>query len=74
MENIINNYTTIKNSIKDLNKPTSCQIVVVTKTFPIEKIKPLINQGHTHFGENKVQEAEKNGQLLKKVTQILNYI
>ena len=66
MENIINNYTTIKNSIKDLNKPTSCQIVVVTKTFPIEKIKPLINQGHTHFGENKVQEAEKKWSTIKE--------
>ena len=66
MENIINNYTTIKNSIKDLNKPTSCQIVVVTKTFPIEKIKPLINQGHTHFGENKVQEAEKKWSSIKE--------
>ena len=65
MENIINNYTTIKNSIKDLNKPTSCQIVVVTKTFPIEKIKPLINQGHTHFGENKVQEAVDKWSVIK---------
>ena len=71
MENIINNYTTIKNSIKDLNKPTSCQIVVVTKTFPIEKIKPLINQGHTQFGENKVQEAEKKWSAIKESNSII---
>ena len=32
-------------------------IIAVSKTFPIEKIKPLIEYGHTHFGENKVQEA-----------------
>jgi len=32
-------------------------IVVVSKTFPISDILPLINHGHVHFGENKVQEA-----------------
>ena len=29
----------------------------MSKTFPVENIKPLISQGHIHFGENKVQEA-----------------
>ena len=33
-------------------------IVAVSKTFPIEEIMPLIEHGHIHFGENKVQEAE----------------
>ena len=32
-------------------------IIAVSKTFPISKIDPLINYGHIHFGENKVQEA-----------------
>ena len=32
-------------------------IIAVSKTFSIEQILPLINYGHTHFGENKVQEA-----------------
>ena len=35
-------------------KPT---IVAISKTFSIDKILPLINYGHNHFGENKVQEA-----------------
>ena len=35
----------------------STKIIAVTKTFPIGEIKPLINHGHLHFGENKVQEA-----------------
>ena len=33
------------------------KIIAVSKTFPIEKIMPLINSGHIHFGENKVQET-----------------
>ena len=35
------------------------EIIAVTKSFSIDKIKPLINEGHLHFGENKIQEAEK---------------
>ena len=30
---------------------------MVTKTFGIDKIEPIIKTGHKHFGENKVQEA-----------------
>ena len=33
------------------------KIIAVSKTFQIEKILPLIEYGHIHFGENKVQEA-----------------
>lgn len=33
------------------------KIIAVSKTFPIQKILPLIENGHTHFGENKVQES-----------------
>ena len=32
-------------------------IVAVSKTFPLTQVMPLINHGHIHFGENKVQEA-----------------
>ena len=42
------------------------KIIAVTKTFPINEIKPLINHGHLHFGENKVQEA------LEKWTELKN--
>ena len=34
------------------------QIIAVTKTFPLEQIIPLLDTGHNHFGENKIQEAE----------------
>ena len=33
------------------------EIIAVSKTFPINEILPLIEYGHQHFGENKVQEA-----------------
>ncbi len=54
------------NSIKDKAKEvlaktqlkTNPQIIAVTKTFPLNKISPLIESGHIHFGENKIQEAE----------------
>ena len=41
----------------NLNELT--KIIAVSKTFPIDRIEPLIKKGHIHFGENKVQEAEK---------------
>ena len=33
--------------------------VYVSKTFPISKIVPLIDYGHTHFGENKFEALIK---------------
>jgi len=33
------------------------KIIAVSKTHPIENILPLIDHGHLHYGENKVQEA-----------------
>tara|TARA_B100000029_G_scaffold389816_1_gene386282 strand:+ start:1367 stop:2026 length:660 start_codon:yes stop_codon:yes gene_type:complete len=44
---------------------SSTQIIAVSKTFSINHIKPLIDHGHLHFGENKVQEAEKKWKDIK---------
>ena len=41
--------------IKEFNKLP--KIIAVSKTFPMENILPLIDHGHVHYGENKVQEA-----------------
>ena len=54
VNNLISIQDTLKNKIINLKKPT---IIAVSKTFPIENIFPLINHGHEHYGENKVQEA-----------------
>tara|TARA_B110000211_G_C14073461_1_gene550961 strand:+ start:832 stop:1431 length:600 start_codon:yes stop_codon:yes gene_type:complete len=32
-------------------------IIAVSKTFKLSHIQPLIDYGHNHYGENKVQEA-----------------
>ena len=47
----------VKSKGKDLNLKKSPIIIAVSKTFKMDKILPLINEGHEDFGENKVQEA-----------------
>ena len=54
MENVLKNFTIIKQEISDKK---NVKLVAVTKTFPINHILPVINEGHLDFGENKVQEA-----------------
>ena len=47
------------------------KIIAVSKTFPISSVYPLIDYGHVHFGENKVQESiEKWSDVKKKFNQI----
>ena len=46
-------------------------IIAVSKTFPITKINPLIEYGHIHFGENKVQEAMEKWTKIKSINQKL---
>ena len=66
MINSVNNLISIQDILKIKNKklknPT---IIAVSKTFPIEDIYPLINHGHEHYGENKVQEAIEKWQNIK---------
>ena len=45
---------------------TKPKIIIVTKTFPIENITPLLESGHLHYGENKIQEAENKWYKIKK--------
>ena len=59
VKNIIDLYDNVKQKIEELNfKNYNPQIIAVSKTFSMDSIAPLINHGHIHFGENKVQEAE----------------
>ncbi len=37
--------------------PAAVTLVCVTKTFPAEDVRPLLDAGHRVFGENRVQEA-----------------
>ena len=47
----------VKSKIADSDNSKALTIIAVSKTFPLEKIMPLINHGHKDYGENKVQEA-----------------
>ncbi len=67
MHNNINNLISVKNTLKSENIDfTKVNIIAVSKTFPINEIKPLINHGQIHFGENKVQEAVEKWTDIKK--------
>ena len=63
MENVVKNFNLIKQEIADKKK---VKLVAVTKTFPISHILPVINEGHTDFGENKVQEAMEKWTSIKQ--------
>jgi len=56
---IIDNFNNIKQEIDAQNTKKEIIIIAVSKTFQMSHIEPLISYGHKHFGENKVQEAEK---------------
>jgi len=63
-------FNIIKNKVNDIVKQKQLKIhpkiIVVTKTFPLDRIIPLLDNGHNHFGENKIQEAEKKWSTHKK--------
>ena len=67
MHNTVKNLIYIEDLIKSkVNHDKLTTIIAVSKTFPIENVLPLIEHGHLHYGENKVQEA------LEKWTDIKN--
>ncbi|MDC0515939.1 YggS family pyridoxal phosphate-dependent enzyme [Candidatus Pelagibacter sp.] len=67
MHNTVKNLIYIEDLIKSkVNHDKLAQIIAVSKTFPIENILPLIEHGHLHYGENKVQEALDKWTEIKK--------
>ena len=54
-------------NIKSLINNSNVKIVAISKTFSFDHIKPLVDYGHTHFGENKVQEARSKWTEIKKL-------
>ena len=76
MHQSITNFTNIQNSIKEnqekTNNKNNIKIIAVSKTFEISHINPLIDYGHTDFGENKVQEAIEKWSDIKHKNQNLS--
>jgi PLP dependent protein len=66
MNMIIDQFNKIKSNIDKLKPSKQVKIVAVSKTFSLNHIQPLINYGHDHFGENKVQEALSKWSEIKK--------
>ena len=67
MSIVVERYTKIKSNIASLKPIKPVNIIAVSKTFPIEHIHPLIEYGHIHYGENKVQEALAKWSEQKKI-------
>ena len=58
VKNLLNISEKVKTKFDTSNKLVKLpEIIAVSKTFKIEYILPVLNHGHIHFGENKVQEA-----------------
>ncbi len=66
MSTIVDRFNKIKSKIKEIDENQKSKIVAISKTFSLDHIKPLIDYGHIHFGENKVQEAEVKWKEIKK--------
>jgi PLP dependent protein len=70
MHNSLNNLSIINNKISKVVTNNQLKfnpkIIAVTKTFPLNNIVPLLEKGHIHFGENKIQEAENKWSDIKK--------
>ena len=64
MHKTVNNLILINKELSAINSST--KIIAVSKTFPIEHIMPIIDYGHLHFGENKVQEAAEKWTEIKE--------
>ena len=67
MSSVLERFNKIQADIlkQTANLKESSKIIAVSKTFSKDYIKPLIEFGHIHFGENKVQEAEKKWKNIK---------
>ena len=62
MHSSVQNLNSIIDKVKEIidkkQQKTIPHVIAVTKTFSLNKITPLLEIGHVHFGENKIQEAE----------------
>ena len=70
MHTSLQKLTLVRNKVNEIitqkQLKTNPKIIVVTKTFSLDKITPLLESGHIHFGENKIQEAENKWVKVRK--------
>ncbi len=66
---VVENYQQIREKVaaaatKAGRAPEEVHLLVVSKTWPAERLEPLIAVGHLAYGENRVQEAVEKAPLL----------
>ena len=66
VKNLINIQSKVKQKVDENSITHTPIIIAVSKTFDLDHITPLINHGHVHYGENKVQEALEKWTEIKK--------
>ena len=66
VKNLINIQSKVKQKVDENSITHNPIIIAVSKTFDLNHITPLINHGHVHYGENKVQEALEKWTEIKK--------
>ena len=72
VQNLIDIKNEIEEKINELNFSNyNPEIIAVSKTFNIEQIQPLLQYGHSHYGENKVQEATEKWTEVKKKNKLI---
>jgi len=69
MHQTLQKLSSIQNKINEIldkkQLKINPKIIAITKTFPLTAINPLLESGHIHYGENKIQEAENKWQGIK---------
>ena len=70
MHDSLESLSKVKSKINEIISKTQLKtepkIIVVSKTFSLDKIIPILETGHIHYGENKIQEAEQKWSNVKK--------
>jgi len=66
MTNIVESLKKIQLNINKIASDKKVNVIAVSKTFPITHVQPLLDYGHLHFGENKIQEAISKWTAIKK--------
>ena len=66
VKNLLNIQSKVKQNLEINNLKEEPNIIAVSKTFNLDHIMHLIDHGHIHYGENKVQEAIEKWSEIKK--------
>ncbi len=66
----VENWAEIQTQIRHAEEESrraagSVTLIAVSKTFPVEDIRPVLEAGHRIFGENRVQEAQAKFPILR---------